>query len=81
MPELLRKQTCPYCQIELEDYESVWEYEADEEIECDSCHGTYVVKPQYQFEGFLIEKQCEECKEWTEDGYKLCDCGEYSESY
>lgn len=76
MEELLKTQTCPYCSHEVEEYYSVWGYEADEEVECDSCKKVYVVKPQYEFEGWKIEKQCEHCGEFTEDGYELCDCNE-----
>lgn len=81
MAELLKTQTCPYCNDEVEDCRSIWDYEADEEVTCDSCGKVYVVKPQYKFEGWLIEEQCQQCGEWTDDGYKMCDCGEYSEKY
>jgi hypothetical protein len=74
MTELLKNQTCPYCGGEVEDCHAVWEENASEEIKCDSCRKTYVVKPQFKFEGFLIEKQCEKCGEWSDDGMVLCDC-------
>lgn len=76
MTDLQQSQTCPYCGHECEDYESVWDYEASEEVTCEACEKVYVVKPQYTFEGFLIEEQCDQCGEWTDDGYKLCECGE-----
>ena len=79
MAELLDEQVCPYCEHVVEDHQSVWEDE--EEVTCDSCEKVYISKPQYKFEGWLIEKQCEQCGEWTDEGYKLCDCGEYSERY
>ncbi len=73
---VMKGQICPYCKHEVENYESVWDFEAEEEVECDHCNKVYVVKPQYKFEGWLIEEQCEGCGEWTEDGMKLCDCEE-----
>lgn len=79
MYPLPREQQCPYCDSTVEPCHSVWDYEAEEEVECDMCSRTYVVKPQYQFEGFLIEKQCPKCEEWTEDGYPMCDCEEEEE--
>lgn len=79
MAELLDEQVCPYCEHIVEDSQSVWE--GEEEVTCDSCRKVYVSKPQFKFQGWLIEKQCEQCGEWTDEGYKLCDCGEYSESY
>lgn len=53
----------PYCNDEVEDCRSVWDYEADEEVTCDSYEKVYVVKPQYKFEGWLIEEQCQQCEE------------------
>lgn len=49
MDELLDSQVCPYCEHEVEDHQPVWDYEAVEEVKCDSCDKTYVVKPQYTF--------------------------------
>ncbi|GIP02076.1 hypothetical protein J28TS4_04830 [Paenibacillus lautus] len=43
---------------------------------CSRCYKAYKVKAVYRFEGFQIEKQCEKCEEWTEDGMTLCDCEE-----
>lgn len=80
MPELLSEQVCPYCENEVEDHQSNWSDE-EEEVTCNGCNKKYTVKAVFKFEGFQIEKQCEQCGEWTEDGYKLCDCGEYSENY
>ncbi|UFU00351.1 hypothetical protein KO561_05220 [Radiobacillus kanasensis] len=74
MSGTIKAQTCPYCHQEVEDYEANWEFESEEEVECDNCHKTYVSKPQYIFDGWLIEKQCEQCGEWTDDGMVLCDC-------
>lgn len=79
MSEILDAQVCPYCDFEAEDYQSIWEDE--EEVSCSHCDKVYISKPQYKFEGWLIESQCDKCGEFTEDGYKLCDCGEFSESY
>lgn len=76
MDELLKTQTCPYCGDETEDCHAVWDEGAAEEVTCDNCNRDYVVKPQYRFEGFLIEKQCKGCGEWSDDGYVLCDCNE-----
>lgn len=81
MTDLAKNQTCPYCKHEVEDCRAVWDYEADEEVICVFCEKIYVVKPQYTFEGWLIEEQCPSCKEFTEDGYKQCNCGEFSEKY
>lgn len=74
MEELLKVQTCPYCGGEEEDCHAVWGEGAEEEVSCNLCNRFYVVKPQYSFEGFLIESQCEQCGDWTDEGYKLCDC-------
>lgn len=74
MNELLNKQICPYCEYEVEEHLSAWEYESEEEVECSNCEKVYISKPQYQFEGWMIEKRCEICEEFTEDGYTMCDC-------
>lgn len=58
--ELLRNQTCPFCDDEVEDCYAQWEDTA-EIVVCDSCHKSYVVQPQYRFEGFEIHKMCDEC--------------------
>ncbi|WP_100406250.1 hypothetical protein [Bacillus solitudinis] len=73
MDELLDEQVCPYCEHVVEDHQSNWEDE-EEEITCDRCDKEYTVKAVYQFKGFQIEKQCEQCGEWTDDGMALCDC-------
>lgn len=79
MDELLDEQVCPYCGHVVEDHLSNWD-EEEEEVTCSKCDKEYKVKSVYQFEGFQMEKKCDKCGEWTEDGYKLCECGEGEQS-
>ena len=80
MDELSLDQVCPYCDYVVLDSQSNWS-EDEEDVTCSNCDREYTVKAVYRFEGFQIEKQCDKCGEFTEDGHKLCDCGEFSESY
>ncbi|MGM8212610.1 hypothetical protein ACLIBH_07430 [Virgibacillus sp. W0430] len=75
MDELQDEQICPYCDYVVEDHQSNWD-EKEEDITCSNCDKSYTVRAVYQFEGFQIEKQCESCGEWTEDGMLLCGCQE-----
>lgn len=70
---------CPYCGYI--DEECYWNYELDSEEEkrCDRCKRDYISKPQYLIEGWIIEKQCQECGEWSDDEMMLCDCEDRSE--
>ncbi|WP_342511946.1 hypothetical protein MKY34_15085 [Sporosarcina sp. FSL K6-1522] len=81
MSEILDAQTCPYCNHAVEDHQSFWTEGEEDEVSCNRCNKIYISKPQYKFEGWKIEKQCDKCGEFTDDGYAMCDCGEYSESY
>lgn len=75
MEDLQDEQTCPYCKHVVEDYQSNWEEDA-EEVTCSKCDKIYTVRAVFQFEGFQMEKQCETCGKWSEDGMALCDCEE-----
>lgn len=81
MEEIQYAQVCPYCDYEVEDHQSVWTQGEEEEVVCSNCERVYISKPQYTFEGWRIEKKCEKCGDFTDDGCKTCDCDEYSESY
>lgn len=70
MSDLLKTQTCPYCDHEVEDHLAEWEQETHY-VDCNSCGKEYVVEPQYKFEGFKVQKQCETCGELEEECY--CD--------
>lgn len=78
MNQLKDEQVCPYCDYVTEDCRSNWD-EDEEEVECNKCEKTYTVRAVYKFEGFSIEKQCENCNEWTVDGDYMCDCFEQQE--
>lgn len=73
MNELTLEQICPYCDHTVEDSQSNWS-EDEEIVTCSNCEKEYAVSAVYDFEGFKIERKCETCGEWTDDGYKLCDC-------
>jgi hypothetical protein len=75
MNELLDEQVCPYCEHVVEDCHSNWD-EDTEEVTCDRCNKDYMVNAVYKFKGFQIEKQCEECGDYTDEGMFLCDCEE-----
>lgn len=62
MNELVKTQTCPYCEHEVEDCHAEWD-EGEHEILCDSCKKIYSVEPIYTFEGFRVVKVCSVCRE------------------
>jgi hypothetical protein len=73
MYELSDEQVCPYCDHIVEDCNSNWD-EDEEIVTCDRCDKEYTVKAVYKFKGFQIEKECEKCGEWSDEGMMLCDC-------
>ena len=73
MNELEDEQVCPYCEYATEDCQSNW-HEDEEEVKCNKCGKIYTSRAVYKFEGFAIEKQCEYCNGWTDDGDYTCDC-------
>lgn len=76
MTEITESQTCPYCQSVIEDCHAEWEYESENEVKCDSCDKVYISKPQYSFEGWRVEKTCDTCDEWTDNGVYTCECND-----
>lgn len=70
MSDLLKTQTCPYCDHEVEDSNAEWG-EGEHTVKCDGCKEEYSVEPVYQFKGFKTQKYCHACGEWEEDCY--CD--------
>ncbi|KAA6442368.1 MULTISPECIES: hypothetical protein [Bacillus subtilis group] len=61
MNELSDKQTCPYCDYTEEDSYSNWDSDSDGIVTCTSCHEEYFSLPHYHFEGWQVERICEEC--------------------
>lgn len=70
---LPKTQICPHCHTSVEDNYAEWE-EGAHEVECDGCKRIYQVEPIYEFQGFKIQKFCDECEEIEEDCY--CDLKE-----
>ncbi|WP_079475598.1 hypothetical protein [Marinococcus halophilus] len=60
MSELLKYQSCPYCDRIVEDNEANWT-EDEEEVTCDSCRKAYRVRAEYTFEGFEVTRLCGSC--------------------
>ncbi|AJC23675.1 hypothetical protein C3Z10_10175 [Bacillus velezensis] len=61
MSELSQEQTCPYCDCTEEASFSNWDSDSDGIVTCTSCYKEYYSMPQYRFEGWQVEKICEEC--------------------
>lgn len=72
LEEIQDAQACPYCGDEVEDHLSEWNDK--ETVKCVSCGEEYQVEPIYDFKGWKMNKKCERCGEWTEDGMMMCDC-------
>ncbi|GEK34843.1 hypothetical protein [Kurthia sibirica] len=73
--QLHDEQVCPYCEYVVEQHEANYDQD-EEEITCINCDKVYVSKPQWKLEGWIIEKQCETCGKWTDEGYTPCECDE-----
>lgn len=71
MNELSDKQTCPYCNYTEEDSYSNWDSDSDGIVTCTSCHKEYFSLPHYHFEGWQVERICEECGH--EESECLCE--------
>lgn len=76
MNELVKTQSCPYCNHDVEDNYAEWE-DGTHEVTCDSCGKEYSVETEYQFLGLRIEKICDECREVESECY--CDETEVGE--
>ncbi|HHP1246730.1 TPA: hypothetical protein ACR3OD_005720 [Bacillus anthracis] len=57
------KQICPYCGCVEEECYANWDSDSDGTVTCSKCDKDYYSMPQYQFEGWQVEKICEECGE------------------
>lgn len=61
MSGLSQEQTCPYCDCPEDAYHSNWDSDSDGIVTCTSCYKEYYSMPKYHFEGWQVEKICEEC--------------------